>query len=740
MIKYIYNSEVNDLIKLKDVSKIYYNNGVVGTGFSNISVEFKIGEFVVIVGESGSGKSTLLNVISGLDTYEEGEMYINGEETSHYVEQDFEEYRRKYVANIFQSFNLVNSYTVKQNVELVLLINGYDSKTIKNRVSEILKNVGLWELRNKKVTKLSGGQKQRVAIARALAKETPIIIADEPTGNLDSESAKQIFELLHNMSKDKLVVVVTHNLEQVEKYATRIVRMHDGHIIEDKKIKKIEEVKPQTATHKEMSFTSKYFLALRNTFNIIPRFLIILGVFLAVSITILGEYADINNSDYQDAVLGASSIFIDNSPERIIINKPDKKIITDDDIKELEAMEHIKRVVTKDWLLDQYVHFSNDERFLERATIGIIDDYDGDLSKGTKPVKDGEILLVGNKDSIDFLYIDDWFNKRGTIEIPMPSNTNGFLDNPLIDAVITGYTYDNSLSTSYLKFYVTENTFKEIQAFFTALSSKILLDFGDDNKFEEMIRLTQIVLSKDVPKSTIYISNNRANYIDQNFFRDDITLIQNSFYGTNSKKVNVLRKELDDPSVMAMINPYDIYDLLPTENYQLSLYADDYKRVDELVNKLRDMGYNVYPVKDTNTLPSAIVKLYDFINYISIGFIILGLFLVSNFIISLVLKSKTTYYAVVRILGGNIKLNKNLISLELFNCMNIAFILTIILTFLNLYKVIDIEALNNAIRFLKPIHFVAVYIVLIIFSQLLSRRYSKKIFKDSMITTYNGEI
>lgn len=129
------------MIKLDKVSKIYYNNGVIGTGFTKVSTEFNMGEFVAILGESGSGKSTLLNVISGLDSYEEGEMYINGEETSHYAEEDFEEYRRKYVANIFQAFNLVNSYSVRQNVELVLLINGKNQKESKIRVDDILKKL-----------------------------------------------------------------------------------------------------------------------------------------------------------------------------------------------------------------------------------------------------------------------------------------------------------------------------------------------------------------------------------------------------------------------------------------------------------------------------------------------------------------------------------------------------------------------------------------------------------------------
>ena len=191
------------MIKLNNVSKFYYQDGVIATGFTKVNLELHIGEFVVITGESGSGKSSLLNVISGLDTYEEGEMYINGEETSHYTEEDFVEYRKKYVTNIFQSFNLVNSYTVYQNIELALLLDGSKKSDVKKKVDELINLVNMKKFRNTKVSKLSGGQKQRVAIARALAYDTPIIVADEPTGSLDRAQSKSILELLHKISKDK---------------------------------------------------------------------------------------------------------------------------------------------------------------------------------------------------------------------------------------------------------------------------------------------------------------------------------------------------------------------------------------------------------------------------------------------------------------------------------------------------------------------------------------------------------
>lgn len=225
------------MLKLDRVSKFYSANGVVTSGFSKVSLNLDIGEFVAITGESGSGKSTLLNVISGLDSYEEGEMYISGMPTSGYDSADMENYRKRYIGNIFQTFNLINNYTVYQNVEMVLLLSGYKHGEVRNRVNEIIDKVGLSAYRRTKASKLSGGQKQRVAIARALAKETPIIVADEPTGNLDVASAAEIINLLADLAKDKLIVIVTHNYEQVEPYVTRKITMHDGRVVEDKRIK-----------------------------------------------------------------------------------------------------------------------------------------------------------------------------------------------------------------------------------------------------------------------------------------------------------------------------------------------------------------------------------------------------------------------------------------------------------------------------------------------------------------------
>ena len=202
--------------------------------------------FVTITGESGSGKSTLLNVISGLDKYDEGEYFVNGEETSYFSVSDMERFRKEYVGFVFQNYNIIDSYTVYENVIAALVIQNYDKKKRKNRALELIDAVGLTKQRNQKTSKLSGGQKQRVVIARALAKDSPIIVADEPTGNLDSDSGEMVMKLFENISKDKLVIVVTHNYEQAEPYTTRRIHMADGEIIEDRVFQNSRTLKNRT--------------------------------------------------------------------------------------------------------------------------------------------------------------------------------------------------------------------------------------------------------------------------------------------------------------------------------------------------------------------------------------------------------------------------------------------------------------------------------------------------------------
>lgn len=224
------------MIQLQNIGKYYYTDTTVTQALRKVNLEFQIGEFAAITGESGSGKSTLLNIISGIDTFDEGEMYYDGKPTFQYDTSDWERFRRERIGFVFQDYSLIGHYSALENITGVLLVLGMEEKEAQQKAYYYLEKVGLKELELQRASELSSGQKQRLSIARALAKETSIIVADEPTGNLDSETGEQIVSLLKELSSDRLIIMVTHNYEQAEPYVTRKIRLHDGEVVADVRV------------------------------------------------------------------------------------------------------------------------------------------------------------------------------------------------------------------------------------------------------------------------------------------------------------------------------------------------------------------------------------------------------------------------------------------------------------------------------------------------------------------------
>ena len=221
------------MLEIKNIRKTYTTGDFTQVALNGVSLNLRDNEFVAILGPSGSGKTTLLNIIGGLDRYEAGDLVINGVSTRDYKDRDWDSYRNHTIGFVFQSYNLIPHQTVLANVELALTISGISRRERSKRAKEALAKVGLSDHINKRPNQLSGGQMQRVAIARALVNDPRIVLADEPTGALDSETSVQIMNLLKEVAKDRLVVMVTHNPELAEAYATRIVRLKDGHIVSD---------------------------------------------------------------------------------------------------------------------------------------------------------------------------------------------------------------------------------------------------------------------------------------------------------------------------------------------------------------------------------------------------------------------------------------------------------------------------------------------------------------------------
>lgn len=779
------------MIELKNLSKFYYKKGMIASGIAKVNLKLSMGEFVVITGESGSGKSTLLNVISGLDTYEEGEMYIEGKETSHYTPSDFEEYRKKYIGNVFQNFNLVSSYTVYQNVELILLIEGSKKEDVKERVNKIIRRVGLYEYRNKKVSKLSGGQKQRVAIARALAKDTPVIVADEPTGNLDIESAKSVVELLHSLAKGRLVIIVTHNYEQFENYATRRIKMSDGKIIEDdaigsfrynepsendeicntgegesiassikdgkqlkdatgKGIKKTEYPyeTPKSVKRGEIDTPSKIRLGIRNTFNIFTKFLLLLLVFIFLIGGTITEYTSYLQS-MKIAEEGRFNQFFTPSSDRIVFRHSDKKPISDKDVAEIKKISNVKSVITGDIVSDQGVSIEGSESYFNGYPKNI-STVPKKVDVGRLPKADDEFVLETYSQIIDTNtknhkdLLNKYFKIYGNstdkeysgklVGIKYMDTSNG------VNINIDGNIY---LSDSYMQ----------------KLKSDILaaLTYSECTINGKIKTNTFVIESNvNVPKGFAYVPEEvdfmfetgsstwrPIKIVTKNiFFSDELTVTSLKTYTKeNYKKLLGVgdEKAIEDIGSTIFINPEDYQTLFGNKpDYQGSVYVNDTDQVGETVKTLKKAGYNVIALKDARS-SNGDTQIIKVISTPIIFAIVVGMFFISYFVIKLILRSRKSYFSILRILGMKARDIKSVISIELFTVMNVGYIFFMGLLMMNAKKVFTREFLTNITENLRPTDYVIVYVVLIFMTWLISKRFASSLFRKSAIGTFREE-
>lgn len=467
-------------IKLQNISKYYYSETAVTQALQGINLEFRMGEFVAITGESGSGKSTLLRIISGMDTFDDGELYVDGQPTFQYDEDDWEEYRRTKIGFVFQDYSLIGHYTAKENIVSALLIMGVPEKEAGDKAIHYLERVGLSAQRDQRASKLSSGQKQRLSIARALAKDTDIIVADEPTGNLDSETGAQIVKLLRDLSQDHLVIMVTHNYEQVEKYVTRKVRLHDGSLILDvsenmdteQKSEMSENVdnnektsagkKSESNEERLRDHTIGRIFMRMNAVRQPEKIALFMGFFLAaaiVSFLFIGQLL-MNADDIYTKEYSATS-FARKDDKRISLRRKDQKFMTKKDIDRLTKMKHVvsvdqydivndinyyfeegkdyrqeygyNRMSTSDegWMYDsQNVEYVKKDQYMRSSSCL----KKSDLAKGSLPKKIDEVVLYDRGkykvgDTITFFYTSDvlWSSTENYIQRKM--KVSGLLKN-----------------------------------------------------------------------------------------------------------------------------------------------------------------------------------------------------------------------------------------------------------------------------------------------------------------------
>lgn len=829
----------NHMIELKKASKFYSNKDTVSTGFSRVDLMLDIGEFVAITGESGSGKSTLLNVISGLDTYEEGEMYVAGQDTSAFQVEDYEAYRKKYIGNIFQDFNLVNSYTVYQNIELVMLISGKRKNECKEKIEELIDLVGLSEFKNAKVSKLSGGQKQRVAIARALAKDAPIIVADEPTGNLDSKSADLVIKTLKKVSRSKLVIIVTHNYEQVEEYITRKITMHDGKIIEDRKLKTSSDMRDMSegfssyldldsasssgasnsgasssgagalnsdvlssdvlsseAPNKEesnlegrrtrrqikrrqidseskgnqdsveiksMNFGSQLNLGMRNTFNIFSKFMLLLIVYLFISTAVTSQYASTKASIKDMDKIGFNQYFADLRRNRVVVTKKDGAYFTPEEVKKIEKNELVDHVVSNDVQLDTLGAIPTDEAYINGPVRTYEDNEKINVKYGRLPENDNEVMIVVYNDSYQARAIKksakDMIGKEYYLD-----GVNEGEELLTSKAKIVGIAFTNrdknaskdSFETGIL--YVNSNTNNIITSRMLARQSGLLMDYnGKKQEIRSGEGSDLLRPSANVSKGKAYIFESHAGYYKNGeALYKPLNITSNGLHETsslnltvgkvvnseNAKKALGIEKDYyEEASTHIYINEEDYYSLYSNENYQVSAFAKNEEDVKALSDSLSKSEYKVLPIKDSLTNPDSIVYFVLKLLQLTVFMVeIIVLFFISYAVIRLIMKSRNTYYSTLRILGAKRNNASNIMKIELISMAMISYILNIVLVMLVNKNILKIPVLKNNLSYVSLIDFIILFVILIILSLLIARRYSRKMFSKSAMNAYREEI
>lgn len=350
------------MLELKKINKSYKTENFEQQALKDVSLSFRSNEFVAILGPSGSGKTTLLNIIGGLDHYDNGDLIINEKSTKKFKEKEWDAYRNNCIGFVFQSYNLINHISVLDNVEMSLTLSGVSKKERKRKALEALKKVGLEQHAHKKPNQLSGGQMQRIAIARALVNDPDVILADEPTGALDSKTSVQIMDLIKEIAKDKLVIMVTHNRELAETYATRIVELKDGKLISDSNpVDKGTTKREYTLKKTAMSFQTALSLSFNNIKTkkgrtLLTAFASSIGIIGIALILALSNGFDIEIDKFQRDALSSLPIIISKQAMELDEDKmmqmhnesikkeyPDDKLIRPQ-VTNIEKMIHINNI------------------------------------------------------------------------------------------------------------------------------------------------------------------------------------------------------------------------------------------------------------------------------------------------------------------------------------------------------------------------------------------------------------
>ncbi|BCR35925.1 ABC transporter ATP-binding protein/permease [Mariniplasma anaerobium] len=733
------------MIKLDQVSKYYRSEDTVSVGMKNISLEFELGEFVAVTGESGSGKSTLLNVISGLDGYEDGELFLFGEETSHYTIADWERYRGTYIGFVFQSYNIIDSYTVYQNVMLALEIQGYDKHKRKQRALELIDQVGLTSHKNHKASKLSGGQKQRAVIARALAKDCPVIVADEPTGNLDSKSAEQVMDLLFSISKNKLVIVVTHDYSQVQAYATRKIKMHDGEVVEDKPIKKPEKVEPgKVIQPKRMPFLSLLRFAVRNLLAT-PKKLFFLMI---MQILVIGVFTIVYTnqiSNIREIGLEQSSVYPSVPETRLIVEKRDGTAFTAAEIEELESNRRVEAVYPNamNFYNETSLYVVKENQFeYGRANVDGTDsvvslsqrDVDGEL-----PVLANEIVMSANYDFNvgDTVVINVgnayYWQPEGASTISVGTFVVSGIDKQDRDIIYFSEAYLNQPSANESLI-----DYQKLSNLSDRINYELMINFDGDQMYgyrKEGTNITEDILFDGggtrtiLTNQTIQFSIYDVNYqsqISMTLTGLTLNVPEEIYYG-----FTVNQNTHDDIRDYFLTLLESTYTIEPKQ--YVSVSVSGFYAGNRLLNTLDSDAYKIYyPANISGAMREIQVFFASFLAVILLTLFGMFLYSIVHAVTKNVMNARKKDFAIYRSIGANKATLAQLVVIEQVMMSTIGFAITILLiTVLSN----NIYVLTATIKYMEVKDYFILLGAFMFFGAWLGLRFNKKVFNQSVIET-----
>lgn len=744
------------MIKLENISKYYYSSSMVTCALRKINLEFNIGEFVAITGESGSGKTTLLNVISGLDTYEDGEMYFNGKMTSYFDDDDWEKYRKEEVAFVFQNYNLIDSFTVLENVITAFVIDGYSYKESKTKAKDILKLVGLENDTHKKASKLSGGQKQRLAIARALAKETNIIVADEPTANLDVENGNMVLELLKKISHNKLVIVVSHNQGQIEPFITRKIRLHDGELISDEKIVETPVVKPAEKEKTEIKAVRQVLNFSRLNLKSQPKrsflmFMLVLVATLASFVFLANFKANID--DHKTKAL-STNLFYNLDDTRMLVRKNDGAVITDDILNEAYVKD-VKYVEKYDLITDMNYFRPTDYKMK----------YSGGIQQGGE--NDGQLI-----DNSSYLLKDYSHYMRSGCNLKESDLSSGRL--PVGNFEMVVYSEDESvIGTEELVFF--QNTRKWGVNFYYRYNMKIvgiLKEKTDQAYFSEDICMMMDLSEYDVSMEFYYfvreygrtkqralgfnniaIDPNIGDY-DISFDDGDLSVVKGAYsvvannlaYTINNKtttitaQYNIIQYHTICDDVLGVSKEFftEIYNHFK-EKTQFAIFVSDYAYLDEVSSRLLDKEF------DSLSCFKASVTGYNkdkvVMRYVNLGVSIFALILLNVLVIVIgfaIMKVKKNDYIIFKMIGMSNSLSRKINYIELLVYSLISSVIMVTTSIIVKYTVNE-PLIGEMYKYVKFYDYLIIYFVVTLSMLILGRMFNKYLAKCAKVTVLKEE-